>query len=84
MFAMNTSLGTNLVGHTVKRRKLYTMRIDSTNLSKFKIAFIRFLAEFPGDVRQATKPAKLARKRMHNGVTTTIRDIPFKVESAIS
>jgi hypothetical protein len=84
MFAINTSLGTYLVGHTVKRRKLYTMRMDSTNLSKFRIAFIRFLAEFPGEVREATNPAKLARKRTHSGVTTKIRDSPFKVESAIS
>jgi hypothetical protein len=55
---MKISLGTYLDGAIVNRIK-YQININaSTSLSIFKIAFRRFLAVWPGDVKEATTPAR--------------------------
>lgn len=84
VLAMYISRGINLLGQMVSRIKLYTISKASTNLSRFNIAFSRFLAEPDGDVSDATTPARLAMNKIQSGVTIKSRERPFRVLSATS
>ena len=78
VFAMKSSRGTYFDGATVSRMKYQTKRTPSTILSRLRMSFILFLAEWMGDVKDATMPPMLAINIMVSGTTVSNRAIPFK------